>query len=40
MPTGKNHIKTEADALTEIVSWSKHRPIWQRNAQYMSSEVF
>ena len=32
MPLGKNSIITEADALREIVFWSKDRPIWQRDA--------
>lgn len=32
MPPGSNSIKTEADALREIVSWSKDRPVWQRDA--------
>lgn len=32
MPADTNSIKTEADALKEIVLWSNDRPVWQRDA--------
>lgn len=32
MPKPTNDIKTEADALREILSWSNSRPVWQQDA--------
>ena len=32
MPKATNDIKTEADALREILSWSNGRPVWQQDA--------